>query len=209
MTAAAAAAAMETGVRAACEGTGMAVPEVVGVPMADGGEGFTEVIARALDAELRTVTVPDALGREVRASFAYDPAERLAVHVCRGNWTPDETKALAGDYRPLTPLLAALDVHTLVLELGTSRAGELEALAGVRDDQRIGVGVYNQKNPSGEDVETVLGRARRAVDVFGRERVLLNTDCGFATFADNPILAARQAEEALAMLARVRDELRA
>jgi len=24
------------------------------------------------------------------------PAERLAVHVCRGNWTPDERMALAG-----------------------------------------------------------------------------------------------------------------
>lgn len=24
------------------------------------------------------------------------PPERLAVHVCRGNWTPDESKALAG-----------------------------------------------------------------------------------------------------------------
>ena len=29
------------------------------------------------------------------------PAERLGLHVCRGNWTKDETAALAGDYRPL------------------------------------------------------------------------------------------------------------
>ncbi|HHV22456.1 MAG TPA: 5-methyltetrahydropteroyltriglutamate--homocysteine methyltransferase [Propionibacterium sp.] len=137
------------------------------------------------------------------------PAERLAVHVCRGNWTPDESKALSGDYEPLTPLLASLNVHTLMLELCTPRAGELDALAGVRDDQRIGVGVFNQKNPRSETFEAVLGRAEEAISTFGRERVLINTDCGFATFADNPILAAQEAEDALVMLARVRDHLRA
>lgn len=38
------------------------------------------------------------------------PSARLALHVCRGNWTPDERAALAGDYRPLLPLLAELEV---------------------------------------------------------------------------------------------------
>jgi 5-methyltetrahydropteroyltriglutamate--homocysteine methyltransferase len=56
------------------------------------------------------------------------PRERLALHVCRGNWTPDESVALAGDYRPLLPLLASLDVGTLFLELCTPRAGDLEIL---------------------------------------------------------------------------------
>lgn len=44
---------------------------------------------------------------EVTAS---QPADWLAVHVCRGNWSPDEGKALAGDYRPLIPLLGSLNV---------------------------------------------------------------------------------------------------
>ena len=29
------------------------------------------------------------------------PQERLGLHICRGNWTRDESAALAGDYRPL------------------------------------------------------------------------------------------------------------
>ena len=33
------------------------------------------------------------------------PRERLGLHVCRGNWTRDETAALAGDYRALLPVL--------------------------------------------------------------------------------------------------------
>lgn len=143
--------------------------------------------------------------QEVTAGF---PASRLAMHVCRGNWTPDETKALAGDYRPLTPIFASVNVSTLMLELCTPRAGELDALAGIRDDQRVGVGVFNQKAPRTETFDAVLARAQRGIDVFGRERVLLNTDCGFATFADNPILAGDEAEGALTMLARVRDKLR-
>ncbi|MDQ1427007.1 MAG: 5-methyltetrahydropteroyltriglutamate--homocysteine methyltransferase [Acidimicrobiaceae bacterium] len=53
----------------------------------------------------------------------------LPCIVCRGNWTPDEDVALAGDYRPLLPVLAAVDFGTYVLELCTSRAGEMEVLA--------------------------------------------------------------------------------
>ncbi len=136
------------------------------------------------------------------------PPERLAVHICRGNWTPDESKALAGDYRPLVPLLGSLDVHTFLLELCTPRAGELSALAGLREDQRVGVGVINQKDPGPETVDDVVARARRAVSELGRERVLLTTDCGFATFADNPIVTAEVAEQKLGLLARARDRLR-
>ncbi len=40
------------------------------------------------------------------------------------------------------------------------------------------------------------------------ERVLLNLDCGFATFADNPIVPAEVAEAKLAVLAQVRDLVR-
>lgn len=115
------------------------------------------------------------------------PRDRLALHVCRGNWTPDERVALAGDYRPLLPFLSRAPVGTLFLELATPRAGELEVLRQLPGDRRIGVGVVNQKRPQVESAEEVLARAERAVQLLGAERVLLNPDCGFATFADNPI----------------------
>lgn len=136
------------------------------------------------------------------------PPERLAVHVCRGNWTPDEAMALAGDYRPLVPLLSSLDVGTFVLELCTPRAGEIDVLATLPGDRRIGVGLINQKAQTVDPVEVVLGRARRAVNLFGAERLLLTTDCGFATFADNPIVDAELAEGHLSVLAAARDRLR-
>jgi 5-methyltetrahydropteroyltriglutamate--homocysteine methyltransferase len=125
------------------------------------------------------------------------PRARLALHVCRGNWTRNEEAALAGDYGPLVPLLSSLDVGTLFLELCTPRAGELEVLADLPRDVRVGVGVVNQKHERIEPVEEIADRARRAIKLFGADRVLLTPDCGFATFADNPVASARVAEAKL------------
>jgi 5-methyltetrahydropteroyltriglutamate--homocysteine methyltransferase len=125
------------------------------------------------------------------------PRERLGVHVCRGNWTRDEGAALAGDYRPLAPLLASLPVGTLFLEMCTPRAGELDVLRDLPPAMRIGVGVVNQKHERVEPVDEIVARARRAIDCFGADRVLLTPDCGFATFADSPVASPRIAEAKL------------
>ncbi len=130
------------------------------------------------------------------------PPSRLALHVCRGNWTRDERAALAGDYRPLLPLLAAVGVGTLFLELCTPRAGEIDVLKDLPARCRIGVGVVNQKLERVETPEEIVARARRAVELFGADRVLLTPDCGFATFADSPVASARVAEDKLRAIAR-------
>lgn len=136
------------------------------------------------------------------------PRERVAVHLCRGNWTPDESAALAGDYRPLVPTLARLEVGAYLLEACTPRAGELEVLRGLPEDRRIGIGAVNPKQPRVETVEEILARARQAIDLFGRERVLLHPDCGFATFADNPVASAAAAEGKLTALVEAARRLR-
>jgi len=125
------------------------------------------------------------------------PRERLALHVCRGNWTRDERAALAGDYRPLLPLLGRVEVGTLLLEMCTERAGEMDVLASLPERVRIGVGVVNPKRDRVEPVEEIVARGRRAIALFGADRVLLTPDCGFATFADNPLASAQVAEEKL------------
>ena len=136
------------------------------------------------------------------------PANRLAMHVCRGNWTPDETVALSGDYRPLLPILSRAPVGTLFLELATPRAGELEILGDLPEDKRIGVGVVNQKRAQVEPIDEIVARASRAVRRFGADRVLLAPDCGFATFADNPIASASLAADKLKAIAQAARILR-
>ena len=133
------------------------------------------------------------------------PAERLAMHVCRGNWTPDESAALSGDYRPLLDTLKRVDVGVLFLELCTPRAGEADVLRELPDDRRIGVGVVNQKLDAVEPVEDIRRRISRAIDLFGEERVLLTPDCGFATFADNPVASAEIAEAKMRAIVEARD----
>jgi 5-methyltetrahydropteroyltriglutamate--homocysteine methyltransferase len=137
------------------------------------------------------------------------PRERTALHVCRGNWSRDESVALSGPYTPLVPLFAELPVGTYVLELATPRAGELAPLAELPREARIGVGVVNQKLDRVEPLEEVLARAEAAVRAFGPERVLLNPDCGFATFADNPVASASVAEAKLRAIAEAARVLRA
>ncbi len=133
------------------------------------------------------------------------PAERTGMHICRGNWSADESVALSGDYTPLIDTLNRVDVGVLFLELSTGRAGDSAVLRGLDDDKRIAVGVANQKLDSVEPVEAVSRRIAAAIDLFGRERVLLTPDCGFATFADNPVASAMTAEAKLKAIVEARN----
>ncbi|MEC4590119.1 MULTISPECIES: 5-methyltetrahydropteroyltriglutamate--homocysteine methyltransferase [Nitrospirillum] len=153
----------------------------------------------------------ESLGPDHELGFARDllnavlagfPRERTALHVCRGNWTPDESVALSGSYAPLVATLAQVRVGAYLLEMCTPRAGEMEILRALPQDARVGVGVVNQKHAAVEDADAVAARIGHAIDLFGRGRVLLHPDCGFATFADNPICAGGTAQDKLAAIAR-------
>ncbi|MGZ5230887.1 MAG: 5-methyltetrahydropteroyltriglutamate--homocysteine methyltransferase [Burkholderiales bacterium] len=136
------------------------------------------------------------------------PVERTAVHICRGNWTTDESTCLSGSYEPLVKTLRELNVGTYFLELCTPRAGEMEVLRSLPEDRRVGVGVVNQKLDRIESVEEIVAKIERAVSIFGPQRVLLNPDCGFATFADNPVSSASVAEAKLANMVHASRQLR-
>jgi 5-methyltetrahydropteroyltriglutamate--homocysteine methyltransferase len=148
--------------------------------------------------------IPAELGfaRElINAVVAGFPKERLALHMCRGNWTPDEGAALSGNYTPLIETLSGLQVGSLLLELCTPRAGEMEILRAIPDDMRIGVGICNQKHAHIEMLDDVLSKGEQAIQLFGKERVLFTPDCGFATFADNPLASEQIAEQKLKVIA--------
>jgi 5-methyltetrahydropteroyltriglutamate--homocysteine methyltransferase len=136
------------------------------------------------------------------------PRERLGLHMCRGNWTADESACLSGGYEALTPTLREVRVGTYLLELCTPRAGEIDALRALPDHARVGVGVVNQKHERIETADEILVAAERAVHLFGAHRVLLHPDCGFATFADNPVASAAAAERKLKAIAEAARVLR-
>ena len=111
---------------------------------------------------------------------------------------------LKGDYSSLITTLASMDVGTLFLELCTERSGSLEILKPLSTSHRIGVGVVNQKTALVEDPETIARRIEQAVSLFATDKVLLNPDCGFATFADKPICSAEIAEAKLKAIAQAK-----
>ncbi|MBI5576144.1 MAG: sulfurtransferase TusA family protein [Deltaproteobacteria bacterium] len=146
----------------------------------------------------------DLLNRVVKGV----PSSRTAVHICRGNWTTDESVALSGDYRPLLPYLKSAKAGTFFLELCTPRSGEIEVLKGLPEECRIGVGVVNQKASRVETVDEIVAKAEKAIRIFGHRRILLNPDCGFATFADNPVSESKVAEAKLRSISLAAGELK-
>ena len=53
---------------------------------------------------------------------------KAAIHVCRGNWSRDESILLSGSYTPLIDLFENIDADILFLEYSTDRAGDLKSL---------------------------------------------------------------------------------
>jgi 5-methyltetrahydropteroyltriglutamate--homocysteine methyltransferase len=173
-----------------------------------GAKSKTSFMCGALS-ESRSPSIELDFARDlVNATIAGFPRERMALHVCRGNWTRDESVALAGSYQPLVDALAGMRVGAYLLEMCTPRAGEMEILQSLPADAFVGVGVVNQKHAETESVAFVADRIKRAASAFGRDRVLLHPDCGFATFADNPICAAQTAEAKLAVIAEAARSIR-
>jgi 5-methyltetrahydropteroyltriglutamate--homocysteine methyltransferase len=129
---------------------------------------------------------------------------RTGLHVCRGNWSRDESTLLAGAYAPLAPWFERAPVDQLVLEYATPRAGEFVAVGG----KEIGLGVVNPRSDEIEDPGDIKRRVERVLEQVGPERVFLNPDCGFGTFAARPMNAVPVAEAKLASMAGAARTLR-
>jgi 5-methyltetrahydropteroyltriglutamate--homocysteine methyltransferase len=108
---------------------------------------------------------------------------RLGVHVCRGNWSRDETTLLNGGYQPLAPYLERLDVTQLVLEYATERAGDLMPFGG----KELGMGVVNPRTAGVESTAAIRAAVEDALRFYTQEQIFLNPDCGFGTFSNRPM----------------------
>jgi 5-methyltetrahydropteroyltriglutamate--homocysteine methyltransferase len=129
---------------------------------------------------------------------------RLGLHVCRGNWSRDESTLLSGGYQSLRPYLDRLRITQLVLEYATDRAGALVAF----DDKEIGLGVVNPRTEQVETPAQIRVAVEKALDLYPAERVFLNPDCGFGTFANRPMNTRETASAKLAAMAAAARDLR-
>jgi 5-methyltetrahydropteroyltriglutamate--homocysteine methyltransferase len=129
---------------------------------------------------------------------------RLGVHVCRGNWSRDETTLLSGGYQALRTYLDRLQITQLVLEYATERAGTLVRLEG----KELGLGVVNPRTDRVETPEQIRAAVEEALSLYPANRVFLNPDCGFGTFSNRPMNTREIASATVAAMAAAARDLR-
>ena len=164
----------------------------------------TEELELAVDLINRVVggRVDQAAAREATAGGC-----RIGLHVCRGNWSRQEEVLLRGPYSPLMPYLERMQVDQLVLEYATPRAGDLADMAGTHKE--LGLGVVNPRTTEVESPAAIIARVQEARRYLPPDRIYLNPDCGFGTFAGRPMNTPDIAEQKLRNTVAAARQLRA
>src|SRR6266511_3686705 len=133
---------------------------------------------------------------------------KLGLHVCRGNWSRKDEILLRGDYDPMLVYLLLMQVEQLVLEFATPRAGELSVFDSYPNVRELGLGVLNPRSDEVETSEFVKGKVREALEFFEPQKIYLNPDCGFGTFAERPLNPPKVAYQKLQVMVRAAEDLR-
>jgi len=129
---------------------------------------------------------------------------RIGLHVCRGNWSKDESTLLKGGYAPLRPYLLRMNVRQLVLEYATERAGDLIPFPG----KELGLGVVNPRTDEVESPSDIERTLERALELFPPEKLFLNPDCGFGTFSRRPVNTLEGATRKLGAIVEAANKVR-
>ena len=132
----------------------------------------------------------------------------LGVHVCRGNWSRKEDVLLKGNYGPLLPWLMRMNVHQLVLEMATPRAGEIEVFKEYRNEKELGLGVSNPRTDEIESPAQIVKRVKEVLRYFEPDKIYINPDCGFGTFAERCVNTSPVAYHKLQAIAEAAEMLR-
>jgi 5-methyltetrahydropteroyltriglutamate--homocysteine methyltransferase len=133
---------------------------------------------------------------------------KFGVHICRGNWSRKEEVLLKGNYGPMLPYLMQMNIDQLVLEFATPRAGELEVFKEYKNEKEIGLGVVNPRTDNIETPEEIAARVRELAAFYDPEKIYLNPDCGFGTFAERNVNNAEVATKKLKSISEAAKILR-
>ncbi len=134
---------------------------------------------------------------------------KTGVHVCRGNWSRREDVLLVGNYGPMLPHLVQMNIDQLVLECATPRAGEMEVFKEYQNEKEIGLGVVNPRTDEIESPEEIITKVKEILKYFDPDKVYLNPDCGFGTFAERNVNTPETAEKKLLAMSQAAVKLRA
>jgi 5-methyltetrahydropteroyltriglutamate--homocysteine methyltransferase len=114
------------------------------------------------------------------------PAEKVRVHICWGNYEGPHVCDI--DMAKVLPTLMKVRARYILFETANPRHGHEWAVFRDRareipDDKVLVPGAVDTTTNFVEHPELVAQRLRRFTEVFGAERVVAGSDCGFGTFA--------------------------
>jgi 5-methyltetrahydropteroyltriglutamate--homocysteine methyltransferase len=114
------------------------------------------------------------------------PADRVRMHVCWGNYEGPHHCDM--EMRTILPVLMAAKPQGLLFETSNPRhQHDIEDLEERRDiipeDKILIPGVLDSTTNFIEHPRLVARRLIAFANLFGRERIIAGTDCGFSTFA--------------------------
>ncbi|MEM8788804.1 MAG: cobalamin-independent methionine synthase II family protein [Pseudomonadota bacterium] len=114
------------------------------------------------------------------------PAEKVRVHICWGNYEGPHVCDIALDQ--VLPTLMRVHAGQVLFETSNPRHAHEWAVfrdrrAEIPDDKILVPGVVDTTTNFVEHPALVAERLTRFVDLFGAERVIAGSDCGFGTFA--------------------------
>lgn len=109
----------------------------------------------------------------------------LSVHLCHAHL--NRRHATRGPYDLIMPALGPMRVHRFAMEFATPDAEGIDVLKRFPQDKVLGLGVIDHTDQHVETPEEVVRRAEAAMEYVPKERLTLNTDCGFAPSSINPM----------------------
>ena len=133
---------------------------------------------------------------------------KTGVHVCRGNWSKKEEVLLQGNYGPMLPYLTQMNIDRLVLECATPRAGEMAVFQEYANEKEIGLGVVNPRTDDVEPAEQIVARVKELLQYFDPDKIYLNPDCGFGTFAERNVNTHEMAARKMQVITEAAEMLR-
>ena len=80
-------------------------------------------------------------------------------------------------------------------------AGEMEVFKEYGNEKEIGLGVVNPRTGELESTGQIVSRVKELLQYFDADKIFLNPDCGFGTFAERNVNDADGAFKKLKVMA--------
>lgn len=109
----------------------------------------------------------------------------LSVHLCHAH--SNRKHSTRGPYDLIIGALGRMNVHRFAMEFATPDAEGVGVLKRFPESKILGLGVIDHTDKRVETPEIVVQRAEAAMEFVPKERLTLNTDCGFAPSSVNPM----------------------